>query len=105
MARAIRALLSPTTMPEVFSPAPQVGCAWRQLPNGQYVLGLLNYGEAPVQGIFLQGVGAAPELHFHSFEQDNLPLKAIRLYADRWQLALPPLVAEGFVTEGAKEVI
>jgi hypothetical protein len=50
VAREIRALL-PVDVPEVISPVPQVGCAWRRLSDGSHVLGLINYGDEPVRGL------------------------------------------------------
>lgn len=50
VARELRALL-PSTVPEVVSPVPHVGCAWQRLPGGQYLLSLLNYGDEPVRGL------------------------------------------------------
>jgi hypothetical protein len=50
VAPEIRALL-PAGLPEVISPVPQVGCAWQRLPDGTYLLSLLNYGDEPVRGL------------------------------------------------------
>jgi hypothetical protein len=36
---------------DVASPVPQVGCAWSRLPDGTYLLSLLNYGDEPVRGL------------------------------------------------------
>jgi hypothetical protein len=62
VAREIRAMLPPG-MPEVISPVPQVGCARQRMPDGTYLLSLLNYGDEPVGGLEIrwQAVDPAPD--------------------------------------------
>jgi hypothetical protein len=51
VAREIRAMLPANGTVDVASPVPQVGCAWSRLPDGTYLLSLLNYGDEPVRGL------------------------------------------------------
>jgi hypothetical protein len=47
----VRRALAGAGLPEVFSPLPHVGYEVRRTAGGGWLLGLLNYGDAPVHGI------------------------------------------------------
>jgi hypothetical protein len=93
LARAIRQAIAGAGMPEVLSPLPQVGCAWRRLPDGTHLLGMMNYGETPVAGITLQGIAPGTEVRLWSIEHEGAPLAVVHGRA-----LLPPLEAEAYVT-------
>ena len=48
---AIRQALGNGILPNVLCPLPHVGFEMRRLPNGSYLLGLLNYSDEPVSAI------------------------------------------------------
>jgi hypothetical protein len=75
--REIRAMLL-SSIPEVASPVPHVGCAWQRLPNEQHLLSLLNYGDEPVRGL---------EILWPA--KDGWPVELMAYDAQGMSLALP----------------
>ncbi len=56
LVREVRAML-PAGMVDVYSPLPQIGCAWSRTATGDYLLSLLNYCDDPVRGIEIRWAG------------------------------------------------
>lgn len=98
VAREVRTLL-PADHPEVVAPVPQLGVALRRLPDGSRLLGLLNYGDAPVHGIEVTlAVAAAPLVRGWDTEHpEPVPLPALPAGPGRWRVALPAVDVEYFL--------
>lgn len=47
----IKLILPKGSLPDVLSPAPHVGCTYRQTASGKKILGLINYADEPVHNI------------------------------------------------------
>ena len=96
IARMIRQMIPPTALPEVFSPAPHVGCAYRQTADGRHVLGLINYADNPVRNIRVilpdrpEGICIA----VFGAEADGV---AVTCPDGRQVVTLPMLEAEAFI--------
>ncbi len=93
----VRHAIAASGLPEIVSPLPQVGSAWRRLPDGRLLLALLNYGDAAVEGITIYAAdsGVSAELYSVVHEGISLPINANP--AGRSRIDLPPVDVEAFV--------
>ena len=100
VARAIRDAL-PVTVPDIYSPLPHVGCTLRRLANGQHLLGLLNYADAPVCGIVItvseMGATTPSVVCWNTTQSDAQRLPVISAGPGRWRVYLPALAVEWYV--------
>lgn len=104
LARIIRQMIQPTALPEVFSPAPHVGCAYRQTAEGKHVLGLINYADNPVRNIRVTLPGCPEGVHIDVLNS------AIAVAHEpgpdgRLVVTLPLLEAEAFISWEPTEIV
>ncbi len=90
--RAIRHAIAGAGVPEVLSPLPQLGCAWRRLADGARLLALLNYGDTAMHGITIFPADAGGSARLWAFEHDGDPLTT-----DGGRIILPPVDVEAFL--------
>jgi hypothetical protein len=96
IARIVRLALPPAALPEVLSPAPHVGCAYRQTADGRQILGLINYADTPVRKIRVILPGRPREVRIAVFgaEADGA---TVTCPDGRRAVTLPLLEAEAFI--------